>query len=160
MINTFEKFSNTGPKKKRDSAGIVIIYHSKNSKPKILLVHATNGSWAKPVMGIPKGKIEDDESPEDAAFRETYEETGIRIKPNQVEQSTEIIQVYSGKTVVNNIHYLICNINSLFEIGLTGLTVPKSQLQSGEIDWAGFIDIDLAYSKIAAAQRIILDRFS
>lgn len=160
MINTFEKFSNISPKQKRDSAGIVIIYHSKNSKPKILLVHATNGSWAKPVMGIPKGKIEDGESPEAAAFRETYEEIGIQIKPDQVEQNTEIIQVYSGKTVVNNIHYLICNINNLSEIGLTGLTVPKSQLQSGEIDWAGFIDIDLAYSKIAAAQRIILDRFS
>jgi predicted NUDIX family NTP pyrophosphohydrolase len=160
MINTFEKFSNISPKQKRDSAGIVIIYHSKNSKPKILLVHATNGSWAKPVMGIPKGKIEDGESPEAAAFRETYEEIGIRIMPDQVERNTEIIQVYSGKTVVNNIHYLICNINNLSEIGLTGLTVPKSQLQSGEIDWAGFIDIDLAYSKIAAAQRIILDRFS
>lgn len=160
MINTFEKFSNISPKQKRDSAGIVIIYHSKNSKPKILLVHATNGSWAKPVMGIPKGKIEDGESPEAAAFRETYEEIGIRIMPDQVDRNTEIIQVYSGKTVVNNIHYLICNINNLSEIGLTGLTVPKSQLQSGEIDWAGFIDIDLAYSKIAAAQRIILDRFS
>ena len=160
MINTFEKFSNISPKQKRDSAGIVIIYHSKNSKPKILLVHATNGSWAKPVMGIPKGKIEDGETPEAAAFRETYEEIGIRIMPDQVERNTEIIQVYSGKTVVNNIHYLICNINNLSEIGLTGLTVPKSQLQSGEIDWAGFIDIDLAYSKIAAAQRIILDRFS
>ena len=160
MINTFEKFSNISPKQKRDSAGIVIIYHSKNSKPKILLVHAKNGSWAKPVMGIPKGKIEDGESPEAAAFRETYEEIGIRIMPDQVERNTEIIQVYSGKTVVNNIHYLICNINNLSEIGLTGLTVPKSQLQSGEIDWAGFIDIDLAYSKIAAAQRIILDRFS
>ena len=160
MINTFEKFSNISPKQKRDSAGIVIIYHSKNSKPKILLVHATNGSWAKPVMGIPKGKIEDGESPEAAAFRETYEEIGIRIMPDQVERNTEIIKVYSGKTVVNNIHYLICNINNLSEIGLTGLTVPKSQLQSGEIDWAGFIDIDLAYSKIAAAQRIILDRFS
>jgi predicted NUDIX family NTP pyrophosphohydrolase len=160
MINTFEKFSNISPKQKRDSAGIVIIYHSKNSKPKILLVHATNGSWAKPVMGIPKGKIEDGESPEAAAFRETYEEIGIRIMPDQVERNTEIIQVYSGKTVVNNIHYLICNINNLSEIGLTGLIVPKSQLQSGEIDWAGFIDIDLAYSKIAAAQRIILDRFS
>ena len=160
MINTFEKFSNISPKQKRDSAGIVIIYHSKNSKPKILLVHATNGSWAKPVMGIPKGKIEDGELPEAAAFRETYEEIGIRIMPDQVERNTEIIQVYSGKTVVNNIHYLICNINNLSEIGLTGLTVPKSQLQSGEIDWAGFIDIDLAYSKIAAAQRIILDRFS
>ena len=155
MINTFEKFSNTSSKKKRDSAGIAIIYNSK-----ILLVHATNGSWAKPVMGIPKGKIEDGESPEEAAVRETYEEIGIRIKPDQVEPHTEIIQVYSGKTVINNIHYLICNINSLSEIGLTGLTVPKSQLQSGEIDWAGFIDIELAYSKIAAAQRIILDRFS
>ena len=153
MINTFEKFANRDSKKKRDSAGIAIIYNSK-----ILLVHATNGSWANPVMGIPKGKIEDGESPEDAAVRETYEEIGIRIKPDQVEQNTEIIQVYSGKTVINNIHYLICNINNLSEIGLTGLTVPKSQLQRGEIDWAGFIDIELAYSKISAAQRIILDR--
>ena len=33
---SFENFSNISPKQKRDSAGIVIIYHSKNSKPKIL----------------------------------------------------------------------------------------------------------------------------
>jgi 8-oxo-dGTP pyrophosphatase MutT (NUDIX family) len=157
MIKDFENFST--PKKRKDSAGIAIVYSQPDSNKKmILLVHPTNASWIKPVMGIPKGKMEDDESPEEAAFRETFEETGLKIRPDQVEPAIQTAEVWSGKKFMNNIHYLVCKISDPAEIGLDGLRVPKQNLQLDELDWAGFVDIEQAYSNVAASQRIILDR--
>lgn len=47
--------------------------------PEVLLVHARGASFRKPLFGIPKGLIEAGESAEDAARRETEEETGLRV---------------------------------------------------------------------------------
>jgi len=142
--------------KQRDTAGIVILYNDQ-----ILLVHPKNGSWVKPVMGIPKGRIDDGEEHMAAAIRETFEETGIYIKPEQLGVSPSTIEVHdkNGK-YKNTIYYYVCRINELSEIGLTSTVVPKSQLQEDEIDWAGFINVKSAYGKIANAQKILLDRLS
>lgn len=157
MIDTFDNF--TKPKQRSDSAGIAIVYTPADTqKPMILLVHPTNGSWVKPIMGIPKGKMEDGESPEEAAFRETFEETGLRIRHDQVEPAIQTAEVWSGTKFKNNIHYLVCRISDLSEIGLTSLRVPKENLQLEELDWAGFMDIQEAYTHVSASQRIILDR--
>ena len=157
MIDTFDNF--TQPKKRSDSAGIAIVYTPADTqKPMILLVHPTNSSWVKPTMGIPKGRMEDGESPEEAAFRETFEETGIQIRQDQVELAIQTAEVWSGTKFKNNIHYLVCRISELSEIGLTGLRVPKEQLQLEELDWAGFMDVEEAYTHVSASQRIILDR--
>jgi 8-oxo-dGTP pyrophosphatase MutT (NUDIX family) len=157
MIDTFDNF--TQPKKRSDSAGIAIVYTPADTqKPMILLVHPTNSSWVKPTMGIPKGKMEDGESPEEAAFRETFEETGLRIRHDQVEPAIQTAEVWSGTKFKNNIHYLVCRISDLSEIGLTSLRVPKEQLQLEELDWAGFMDVEEAYTHVSASQRIILDR--
>lgn len=157
MIDTFDNF--TKPKPRSDSAGIAIVYTPANTqKPMILLVHPTNGSWVKPIMGIPKGKMEDGESPEEAAFRETFEETGLQIRHDQVEPAIQTAEVWSGTKFKNNIHYLVCRISDLSEIGLTSLRVPKENLQLEELDWAGFMDIQEAYTHVSASQRIILDR--
>lgn len=157
MIDTFDNFSK--PKKRSDSAGIAIVYTNPESKkPMILLVHPTGSSWVKATMGIPKGRMEDGESPEEAAFRETFEETGLRIRPDQVELGIQTAEVWSGTKFKNNIHYLICRISELSEIGLSSMRVPKEQLQLEELDWAGFMDIEEAYTHVSAAQRIILDR--
>ena len=157
MIKDFENFA--APKKRSDSAGIAIVYTQVDTgKKMILLVHPTNSSWVKPVMGIPKGKMEEGESPEEAAFRETFEETGLKIRPDQVEPAIQTAEVWSGKKFRNNIHYLVCRISDPAEIGLDGLRVPKQNLQEEELDWAGFVDIDQAYANVAASQRIILDR--
>jgi len=156
MVKSFSTFAEE-PKGSTDKAGIVIVLEAPTG-PMVLLIHPTNDSWQKPIMGIPKGKVEVGESPEDAAFRELFEETGISLSRSQVEPEVHTAEVWKGQTFKHNIHYLICRISNPSEIGLTGLSIPASQLQTEEIDWAGFIDLTEAYSKILNSQRIILDR--
>lgn len=159
MIKSFDIFEKERqePQRPNDTAGIAIVLKAETG-PMILLVHPTNSSWQKPTMGIPKGRLEVGESPEDAAFRETFEETGISISRSQVEPGIHTVEVWKDQTFKNNIYYLICQIEDPSEIGLSGTRVPASQLQTDEIDWAGFIDINEAYGKVSQAQRLILDR--
>lgn len=140
----------------RDAAGVAVLYSSK-----ILLVHPANGSWVRPIMGIPKGGIEPGEDLLEAALRELREETGITLNPSQLDPSVQTVEVFNkqGK-YQHSIHYFICQIQDLSEIGLDSISVPKTQLQKEEVDWAGFIDIKDAYHKVARAQLIILDRLS
>jgi 8-oxo-dGTP pyrophosphatase MutT (NUDIX family) len=158
MVKDFKKFSED-LSKRSDAAGIAIVLTA-SPEPMILLVHATGGSWQKPKMGIPKGRIEQGESILEAALRETLEETGIDLQESQLEPGIETVEVWKGTKFLYNIHYLVCKISSPMEIGLSGLKVPSSQLQQHEIDWAGFVKVSEAYEKIAASQRIILDRIS
>lgn len=140
----------------RDTAGIAIAYNGK-----ILLVHPAKGSWVRPIMGIPKGKIEPDEDVLEAAIRETFEETGIKIAVDQLDSAPKTVEVWDANGQYrNSIHYFECKISDLSEIGLDSLSVPKDQLQKSEVDWAGFIDVKEAYSKVARAQLLILDRLS
>ena len=139
-----------------DSAGVVILYGKK-----ILLVHPTNGSWVKPVMGIPKGRIEEGEDLMAAALRELSEETGIILSPDKLEKPAQTVEVFNkAGQYQHSLHYFVCRISDLSEIGLDSLAVPKSQLQKEEVDWAGFINIKEAYGKVSRAQLIILDRLS
>lgn len=60
---------------------------------RLLLVRIRDdGTWS-----TPGGAIEPDESPADAAVRETFEETGLRVRP------TEIAGAYGGADCV--VHY-------------------------------------------------------
>lgn len=47
---------------------------------KILLLQRPHGKSEGGTWGVPAGKLEDGESPKDAAKRELFEETGIRIE--------------------------------------------------------------------------------
>jgi 8-oxo-dGTP pyrophosphatase MutT (NUDIX family) len=155
MIKTFSNFLKEG-KKYSDGAGIAILYEKK-----ILLVHPTNGSWVRPIMGIPKGGIEEGEDLMNAALRELNEETGIYLSPDKLELPVQTVEVYDKDGQYKNaLHYFVCRIDEPSEIGLESLNIPKSQLQAEEVDWAGFIDIKEAYSKVSRAQLIILDRLS
>jgi 8-oxo-dGTP pyrophosphatase MutT (NUDIX family) len=153
MIKKFEEFSETQTESK-GSAGIAIILGSK-----ILLVHPTNASWQKRTLGIPKGGINPGEAELAAAIRETYEETGIKISPSQLNTSPEKVDIYNKKQkLVGTLVYYVCRISDLSEIGLESERVPKQQLQLAEVDWAGFIEIEEAYEKITFSQLIVLDR--
>jgi 8-oxo-dGTP pyrophosphatase MutT (NUDIX family) len=158
MIESFTAFSNKDGSNNphKDAAGVVVLLEG--DSPKILLVHSTNSSWAKPTLGIPKGKIEEGEIPYDAALREFSEETGLTLSPDQVEKQIQCVEIYKGQVFENCLFYLVCRIKSPAEIGIDGLRIPKDLLQLREIDWAGFIDIESAYEKIVPFQRIILDR--
>lgn len=156
MVKDFKEFSKD-LSKHRDAAGVAIVLTAAPERM-ILLVHATGSSWQKPKMGIPKGGIEQGESILEAALRETLEETGIKLEESQLEPGIETAEVWKGSKFLYNIHYLVCKISSPMEIGLSGLKVPTGQLQQHEVDWAGFIKVSEAYEKMAASQRIILDR--
>lgn len=52
------------------SAGGVVIFGNA-----VLLLRKFNGDWV-----LPKGRVENEESLEEAALREVYEETGVRAK--------------------------------------------------------------------------------
>lgn len=155
MIENFENFIIENKRSQFGAAGIAIVWGTK-----LLVVHPTGASWQKRTIGIPKGSIEAGETELEAALRETFEETGIRLRADQLEPEIHSVTVYSHKTQtpVGVIYYAICRINDPSEIGLTGDRVPKSQLQLEEVDWAGFIEISEAYDKMIYSQLIILDR--
>ena len=153
MIKPFSEFI-LEKKKNHNTAGVAILYSGK-----ILLVHPANGSWVKPIMGIPKGQIEEGEDLMQAALRELSEETGITLTPDQLHPDVNTVDVFNkdGK-YVNSLHYFVCAIADLSEIGLDSINIPKSQLQKEEVDWAGFIEVKAAYPKVSRSQLIILDR--
>lgn len=141
---------------KKNAAGVAIIWDDK-----ILLVHPTNASWQKSALGIPKGGIDDNEDPLDAAVRELYEETGIQVTKEDLNKEPYVCNFINASGVFKwQLVYFELHIDRLSQIGLDGPTVPKSQLQMEEIDWAGFVPIMQAYHKIHKPQMIILDRLT
>ena len=71
----------------KKSAGI-LLYRIKNKMLEVLLVHPGGPFWIKKDAGawtIPKGELNVDEEPFDAAIREMKEETGIILKGNFIE---------------------------------------------------------------------------
>jgi len=66
------------------SAGVIII----DDSTKTFLVATPTHKWKQ--RDIPKGGIEPGESPIQAAIRETFEETGLSLKPNELEDLGEM----------------------------------------------------------------------
>lgn len=151
-ISSFNQFVNEGANS-TTLVGIAIIYQNK-----LLIIHPTNSSWQKSTCGIPKGHLEPGEDLLDGALRELEEETGIRLAKGQLVDEMETIDLFKNREKSGQLIYWVCNIADLSEIGLTGLLVPKSQLQLSEVDWAGFVGAHEAYPKMTRSQLIILDR--
>ena len=130
------------------TAGIAFVYNDS-----ILLVHSTGGNWKN--LSIPKGHIEDGESVQAAAIRETFEETGIQIDQSKLEKNAFFLDYPNKK---KRVYYYILRINDLSEIGLSELVVPKQQLELSEIDWAKFVSFDEARNVMYKPQQAILNR--
>jgi hypothetical protein len=87
------------------------------------------------------------------------EEVGIQLSRDQVDPEPHKTDFYNSKNqVTGHLIYYVCRISDLSEIGLSDLTVPKSQLQIEEVDWAKFVGPHDAYPIINRSQMIILDR--
>ena len=81
------------------SAGI-LLYRMKNNRLEIFLVHPGGPFWQKKDLGawtIPKGLPEGNESMEETAQREFFEETGIQ--PNGPFHPIGSAKLKSGKTI-------------------------------------------------------------
>jgi 8-oxo-dGTP pyrophosphatase MutT (NUDIX family) len=142
---------------KEVSAGILIIYNNK-----LLLIHPTNSSWHGS-YGFPKGRLDNSESPLDAAIRETEEEVGITIPVKMINKSAYTLS-YSfnkkGTKIYKTTYYFICKIDNLSDIGLDKEVIPKSQLQLAEVDWAGFVDYKEAKKRLGRAFQPLLQHYN
>lgn len=128
------------------SAGLLIIENNK-----ILLCHPTNANW-NGTYSIPKGMIENNESSIDAAIRETFEETGIKILKEQIYPTEYCINYKNSKgTIYKKVFYFIVNVDNLPDV------LPKNQIQIEEVDWVGFLDKNDAESKIFWRFKEMLD---
>ena len=63
-------------KKKQDRGG-VIPYYIKDGEIQMMFMQPSDPKYGGPKFQIAKGKIEDDESPQEGAFREAKEELGL-----------------------------------------------------------------------------------
>ena len=140
---------------KRESAGLAIVYDGK-----VLLAHTTSRGWVGS-YGIPKGGIEATESKIEAAVRETQEEVGIKVPRKLIDKTEYTFVVTTRKYKYTKIvYYYIVQINDLAEIGLKDLRVPKGQLQTEEVDWAGFIDYKEAMKRVMKSQISVISNLA
>jgi 8-oxo-dGTP pyrophosphatase MutT (NUDIX family) len=143
VMATQDSYQFNEAKSVAQSAGLAIVYNNK-----ILIGHMTGKGWWG-TYSIPKGHLDGNETILQAALRETYEEVGIRV-PKDLIPSNYLTCPYIKKgNHYKDVHYYIVQIDSLDQIGLKDEIVPKSQLQTEEIDWAGFVPFKQAQKRIA-----------
>lgn len=116
------------------AAGIILRYNNK-----LLLCHPTNASYTNS-FSFPKGGVEEGEDLMEAAIRECWEETGIKVDKNKL--STNYVVNYFNKKQTNitkQVTLFLATVKKLSDINLVSEVIPTSQLQLDEIDWAGFL---------------------
>ncbi len=126
----------------KQSAG-TLLYRQTASGLEVLLVHASGNYNKKAAWSIPKGEPDPGEELEQAARRETLEETGV-VAPESLLPFGSIVYTKSRK----QIHCFA---------GEVPITVEASPA-SWEVDKAEFLTIDKAREKIHVDQRAFLDR--
>ena len=143
----------------KKSAGI-LLYRTKNKILEVLLVHPGGPFWLKKDEGawtIPKGELNADEEPFDAAIREMKEETGIILKGNFIELTP--VKQKGGKLVYAWAKEQDIDLSEIksneFEIEWP----PKSgkKRSFSEIDKADWFDIKTAKEKINAGQLPLIE---
>ena len=113
-----------------ESAGLLIIHDNK-----ILLEHPTKSKQVG-TFSIPKGKLEDGETHLEAAIRETFEEIGVSINNELIDPTPHLIKyINKNGKCVKKLTYFVVKLDEKIEVG---------ELQTEEVDFADYIDIDEA----------------
>ncbi len=141
------------------SAG-VLLFRRRGPDLEVLLVHPGGPFWARKDAGawsIPKGVIEGEEDPEQAAFRELREETGwdlagdpIRLEPVR-QAGGKVVHAWGLETDVDSSS---CRSNT-FQMEWP----PRSgrQQEFPEVDRAGWFSLSEARARILPGQIPLLD---
>lgn len=135
----------------KKSAGLLLI---KNDR--MLLGHPTGANWFGS-YSIPKGGIEENETPLDAAIRETKEEVGIVIPIEKIDVSQiRLIEYRDRKNKkYKEIYYFIVDVS---DMNIPDI-LTNDMLQLDEIDWAGFLTVEQAESRILPRMSGIIKTF-
>jgi ADP-ribose pyrophosphatase YjhB (NUDIX family) len=126
----------------KTSAGILIV-----CQHKALLAHSTNSPWWRSYTP-PKGGLEKEESLQEAASREVFEEVGILIDSTKLEENVEVEYRNPSGHLYKTVYLFVYRIENYAEIGLKDEHVPFSQLQREEVDEARFMEIEEIEKKI------------
>ena len=124
----------------KESAGILLYRHGPAGL-EVLLVHPSGNYNRKAPWGIPKGLTEPDESQEETARRETFEETGLEA--GELRYAGSIVYKKSRKRV----HCYL------------GEALPDTEPRcaSWEIDAAEFLPVEEALKRIHPDQAEFLE---
>ena len=124
------------------AAGL-LLYRHVGPTLEVLLVHASGNYNRNKPWGIPKGLLDPGESIEDAARRETFEETGVTIA-GEIQPLGSVHYRKSGKTI------------HAFAAPAPPDCTPTCA--SWEIDQAEFLPLARARQLIHPDQAVFLDR--
>lgn len=159
MINKINKFFEFEPfeSKMKKSAGVIIVL--KNEK--VLICHPSNNDKWFGSYSFPKGGIDEGETIKQAALRELFEETSVKLDESKISKEPLVLDYmnYKKKDVVyKKIYLFIMYINDISEIGLDSEVIPNHKLPFGEIDWAGFISKEEAKLRLFHRSVPIIDK--
>ncbi|HVO27958.1 MAG TPA: NUDIX domain-containing protein [Candidatus Margulisiibacteriota bacterium] len=130
------------------SAGCLVTRNGPHG-PEVLLVHPRRATFRRPLFGIPKGLVEEGETIEAAAQRETFEETGLRVR---VRGALGSVRQKSGKVV----HAFWATVAPESASAIDGQ--GRCRTPDAENDVSRFYNIDKARALMIPAQREFLDR--
>jgi predicted NUDIX family NTP pyrophosphohydrolase len=117
----------------------------------VLLVHPRRATFRRPLFGIPKGLVEEGEEIEAAAQRETFEETGLRVR---IHSPLGSVRQKSGKIV----HAFWATVAAESESAIDAQ--GKCQTPDAENDVCRFYGVAQARELMIPAQREFLDRLA
>ena len=159
MINKINKFFEFEPfeSKMKKSAGVIIVLN----KEKILLCHPANNDKWFGSYSFPKGGIDEGETIKQAALRELFEETSVKLTDGMLSDEPLVLDYmnYKKKGVVyKRIYLFTLYISDISEIGLDSEVIPKENLPLDEIDWAGFVTKEEAKLRLFHRSVPMLDK--
>jgi predicted NUDIX family NTP pyrophosphohydrolase len=146
------------------SAGVALVRGDR--LPQLLIVHPGGPFWANTdVAGwsIPKGLVDTDERPVEAARREFQEETGLPA-PDAEElsdlgvvalSSAKALQVFAARGTVDIGDGDLRAVSSTFEMRWPPKTGPLAVFP--EVDRAEWVDLETARVKLHKGQRPLVD---
>jgi len=155
-INKFFEFESFESKMKK-SAGVIIILNNE----KVLICHPSNSDKWFGSYSFPKGGIDEGETIKQAALRELFEETSVKINDSMLSGEPLVLDYmnYKNKGVVyKRIYLFTLYITDISEIGLDSEVIPSDKLPFGEIDWAGFISKEEAKLRLFHRSVPMLDK--